>query len=532
MEDVSNAATGKVPSQYAAWSPGKDSTPAKAPAAVNTLTNFNWDSDSATPAASTSSAANAPNDAAALMAKMSSVDDGSGSAAASAPSAAQSLMAKMSAVDTDSGGSGGLAPHPHHDEFMDDDDPPTPHRVAPGTPKGFEGGWRSMLKPQKPHKVVDPSSGILDLVQTPSAYSAWKPGGGGGAAAPPPAVKSLLAAKKAFDFDDFLQLTMTVQHRVRPVFDEDPLGALVDDAILNNRDAGEEDVPGFLLERSSTSVDTGTVNAAAVVLDEYATTLQSAPLLQLSRARLSLPRLLRLWQVISSVNTTASSAGHDAQAVKWCQDFRKESASLAVSQKAMQQQAADSLAAAETKVSVLQQEVAAQEQMLAVFDRDVQSLKSLQDQVQHQFDSAQALIQDFRREASSLISRAGGRADVAADIGSLEENLGKGEGLVSAGGMEVLDMVQAMISKRSEEESNRRSSAARVRDDLVRTKQDRESLLQRSASQAQASVQNEKLQSRYEQMCGWTLDGLQQKQHRQECEKDAIHAALIILSAK
>merc|ERR1719359_2505351 len=72
-----------------------------------------------------------------------------------------------------------------------DDDFRPHHRIA-GAPAGFEGGWRSMLKPRKKHKVVDPGNGIMDLVQTPKTYSAWKPGDAD-SSSPAPANAALLA---------------------------------------------------------------------------------------------------------------------------------------------------------------------------------------------------------------------------------------------------------------------------------------------------------------------------------------------------
>lgn len=400
-----------------------------------------------------------------------------------------------------------------------------------GTPKEFRGGWQAMMKPVSHHKPVVVENPILAFAQTPKTYAAWTPGGDD---TPTPASNALLDAKKHFfDDDSFLQLGHHLRrvhanslHRVRE--EPDPIGVLVDAAIHSSQESEDEEAPA-LLERSSVSVDSVSVSAAAVVLAEYARNLKSPSLAQLSRAKLSLPRMQRLWQAVSAA-AAAPGSGHEAQAAKWCQDFQRDAKRKAVQREA-QRQAAENLAEAGGKVSVLQQEITAQDQMLGVFKRDATSLQSLQSQVEHQFDSTDSLIQAFREEVSSVATKISGAlgTDAVVEITDLSETLGKAEGLVNAGGKEVVDIVKSMIGKRSSKQAAMQEKANQVKEQLSSAKQEHESLLQRTAITSETTADDEQVQSRYEQMCKWTLEEMNQKQHKEQREKDAIHAALIIL---
>merc|ERR550537_1626812 len=98
--------------------------------------------------------------------------------------------------------------------------------------------------------------------------------------------------------------------------------------------------------------------------------------------------------------------------------------------------------------------------------------------------------------------------------------------------MEVVDMVEALIGKRNNAEAVRKARVTQAQAELQSAKENHMSLLQSQTTQAQTSQQSGALQIRYQQMCQWNMDSLEQRRHREECEKDAIHAALIILSAR
>merc|ERR1719478_2050713 len=114
-----------------------------------------------------------------------------------------------------------------------------------------------MLKSKKPvkkkHKFQDQTNGIMDLVQTPTTYTAWHPDSGD-AVLKASAKNELSAAERAFDAPDgpsFLQLWTEDQ----------------------------------------ASTNDGSASAVAqMLLEQYASTLSSATLLQLSRADSASPR--------------------------------------------------------------------------------------------------------------------------------------------------------------------------------------------------------------------------------------------------
>jgi len=284
-----------------------------------------------------------------------------------------------------------------------------------------------------------------------------------------------------------------------------------------------------LLERTSESVDSANVEVANLVLEQYANTLQSTPLLQLSRAKLSLVKLKSLWEKVQTLDTS-SGGGHEAQAAKWCKDFQHEAANIVEQTSVRKRRAELSLLETETHESVLQQQAMAQSQILKVLGRDTSSLQDLLSELQDQFDSTSQTMQFLRQSAGETASRGGG-ADVQAGLNGLYENLGKAEGLVSAGSSEIVDILESAIQRRKSAEDKLKTNSVAVQAKLSGVRSQRMSLAQVSNSQAASSLQDKSLQDRYEQMCSWTLDDIEARKHREECEKDAIHAALIVLTA-
>lgn len=73
-----------------------------------------------------------------------------------------------------------------------------------GMPTSLRGGWKAMMKGKKKprkHDFHDQTSGIMDLVQTPTTYAAWHPEHSDTSLAVS-AKNELLAAEKAFDTSD------------------------------------------------------------------------------------------------------------------------------------------------------------------------------------------------------------------------------------------------------------------------------------------------------------------------------------------
>lgn len=345
---------------------------------------------------------------------------------------------------------------------------------------------------KKKHKFQDQTNGIMDLVQTPTTYTAWHPDATD-AVLKASAKSELSAAEKAFDAPDgasFLQLWSGVDRA---------------------------------------SKDGSAAAVAQQLLEQYAGTLGSATLLQLSRADLSLATLKALWNQIASVNTTAARGEHEAQSIRWCQDFDVQSQLARNKKRAAKRQAAAELAEAQTQSLVYGQEAKAQERFHAAVQRNVKELRALLGRVAHQFDSTGAVLnklrQDIRRTANDADQELQGR------FFGLEESLGKVEGLVTSGGAEVTDIIKAAAMRRAKSGAQWRQSLAQVQEAVTDVQKQQARLTEEAETQAETSEQEDGLRDRYQQMCKWTLDDFHARQRQEECEKTAIKAALIVMGS-
>lgn len=363
-------------------------------------------------------------------------------------------------------------------------------------PKGFEGGWRSLMKNKpvkKKHKFQDQANGIMDLVQTPTTYKAWKPDATD-AVLKASAKSELSAAERAFDAPDgsFLQIES-----------------------FTNR--------GSSVQASSASA------VVQVLLEQYAGTLGSATLLQLSHSDLNLAALKNLWRQIGSVNTSVAHNEHEAQSIQWCEDFQSQSKEMKRKKRATLRQVASELAKTQTQSLVYGQEVKAQERFLAAVDRDAQELQRLLDRIVHQFDSTDAVIQRLKQD----ILRTAATADASqqAKFFGIQEALGKVEGIVSSGNAEIIDIAKASAARRQKSGKMWRNSLAQVQEAMSDVEKQQAKLTEEKEEQSASSEQEDELRDRYQQMCKWTLDDFHARQRQEECEKTAIQAALIVLSA-
>jgi hypothetical protein len=362
-------------------------------------------------------------------------------------------------------------------------------------PPGFEGGWRSLMKnkpPKKKHKFQDQTNGIMDLVQTPTTYTAWHPDSTD-AVLKASAKSQLKAAERAFDAPDgefFLQLRSDTARAV--------------------------------------SSESTAVSVAQLLLEQYAGTLGSATLLQLSRSDLNLAGLKSLWRQISSVNTSVAHGEHEAQTIKWCQDFQLQSVQMRSKKRATARQAASELAKTQTQSLVYGQEAKAQERFLSAVERDVQGLRKLLGQLVHQFDSTTEVIQNMKQEIARTAS-----ADPSqmTKLFALQEAVGKVEGLVSSGSAETIDMIKAAAARRERSAKMWQNNLAMVQESLSDVEKQQAQLSEEREAEAESTDQEDGLRDRYQQMCKWTLDDFHARQRQEECEKSAIQAALVVLSS-
>lgn len=393
-------------------------------------------------------------------------------------------------------------PKRHKHARLSDDDAPsesfedhTSHKSP--VPAGFEGGWRSLMKnkpAKKKHKFQDQTNGIMDLVQTPTTYTAWHPDSTD-TVLKKSAKAELSAAERAFDAPDgaesFLQLDL---------FTEDQAAA----------------------------GDGSSAAVAQMLLEQYATTLNSAMLSQLARAELSVSSLKTLWKQIAAVNASTAHGEHEAQSIKWCQDFQRQTRESANKKRSVARQAMLELATTQTQSLVYGQEAKAQGRFLGAVKRDVQGLRELLGRVSHQCDSTGAVTQKLQKDILRTLNLAD--TSLQPKFSDLLMSLGKVEGLVSAGNAELVDMIKAAAARRDKSGTMWQDSLAQVQEEVGDVQKQQARLAEQKAEQAEESDQEDGLKDRYQQMCTWTLDDFQARQRQDQCEKTAVQAALIVLS--
>merc|ERR1719327_1266618 len=83
-----------------------------------------------------------------------------------------------------------------------------------------------------------------------------------------------------------------------------------------------------LLPAPPAAASSSAVDAASLLLEQYAHSLGSASLLQLARSRPSLVGLRELWKRLSNADASSAAAGHDAEASMWCRDFERQTEAM------------------------------------------------------------------------------------------------------------------------------------------------------------------------------------------------------------
>jgi len=242
---------------------------------------------------------------------------------------------------------------------------------------------------------------------------------------------------------------------------------------------------------------------AKLLLEHYAHSLESASLLQLSRAHLSLTDMEGLWQRLQSSGASlVRRGGQAAEAEQWCIDFGHQAHASEREAREARDQEATSLPEVTVKRQVLEQEVAASERVLEVFARGAQNITMLLASVQDEAAATAAILEKFRDQ---IRQRFGGD-DVPAEIASAQESLGHAEGLAASGAAEIQDIIRVAIARRADATSKGEASLAQLRSKLSALKQREVALSTGSSTQATASDEDINLRKRYDHLCRWTLD--------------------------
>jgi len=454
-------------------------------------------------------------------------------------------------------------------------------------------------KGKKKHVFKDQTSGIMDLVQTPNAYTAWTPPSKSDQAVADSAKSQLLAAEKAFDGagDDaaasFLQLAQAAAAPVHQAASPPP--AATSKALASPATASRRPVAGpkhkkplsLLARASSTAVrrakarnegetedvagdrtQTVAAQAASVVLERYARSLDSAALLRLSRAKLSTGRLRALWRRVHAAalkRANASSAtgvsldglgAREQQAAKWCLDFSKDTDARAREAWATQAKEAEERGEAGAHHRVLEREVKVRKVVLEVLGRGSESLQELRARKRREATHLDSLFKAMHFEALKASGVDGKVAEATAPLAG-GELLGLAEGTAAASGDELEDLVAAAAGRLASALGEQQQGLKEAEGKLAKLKQweaaqqaaQQASLLQQGSStdavpgevldntgpfanMEEGSSAGGAMRERYGQMCKWTLEGIEARQHREEGERDALRAALAVLSAR
>lgn len=406
------------------------------------------------------------------------------------------------------------------------------------------GGWKAMMKPSTRHHADDISGSVTSLLQTPSTYTAWQPGGDKTPSSS--ASASLEAAKHALedDDDDFSLMQLSSRSEMgtgaglmmlralyklhTPFFDRVAAAAGPEDDSDEESDDNVDAAAESLLEDGTVHATNGNLAAAAMVLDFYADSIGSTMLRQLAHAKLSLAKLQSLWKRVQSVN--GSSAHVDSKeklATQWCKGVERgvTNAPLAA---AAGRKAEASIQEAAAWHEVLNEETSARNQLLKAYTQDTQSITNLRAQLLGQFGSLAQFAAGLRQEAASLLSQGLGTPQT---IAGAFESIGRLEDSVSATDAEIADIVNAATLKRGNAEQQQKAVLAQTQAKIKEVERQKAKLSVQSKKQEEASAKAAKQRAHVQTMCDWTMDEIEKRNSREQREKAAIHAALLILGS-
>jgi hypothetical protein len=417
----------------------------------------------------------------------------------------------------------------------DDDDLPKHHVEV----RRLEGGWEALVKKDAHASTgspkLDPDVALMQSLYgkdgaLPSQYTAWAPDDAPKKPAPPPAL--VQAADSKDETDDSQGETMDLEATAKAfaknpeaAFDFLQVASHSDDVLgdLISRAAAEAPPVSFrgstiLLEASAAKIDSSRIAAASTVLAQYGEVLQSRPLKQLSKSKLSPPKLKALFQQLSNVDPLSSkspvqAAGKQAQAEKMCNYLEAHMQAAAPVQKVVAQlQTADrELTTAVASQAAAQEEVAARTQLQKTVAQDVSSLTGLKGSLKHGGESLPLKLMEKGLTTATAAAVGESFANIEDDHAELEDLLDavlqRRTAVLKSQGQKLLQL-QEVTKKIDAEVTNKSMNTA--------------------ASQAEMEAISKKLTS-LTSSCGMTLGALARRRHSGHMEAHAIEVALKFL---
>lgn len=400
--------------------------------------------------------------------------------------------------------------------------PPTD--VPEGIPASLRGGWQALLaKKRAEHKdkpqVKDQAAQILDLVRTPTTYTAWHPEA---TATDPSAVakakSALEKAEKEFSDDD---------KTPEKGGEKKPKSSFLQ--IFG----GDEDYrrafgPWSMLQTSSVvSHRTAQAQAASMVLEQFASSLGSTPIFRLAKMPFNLEKLTSILLQMQEAESSADFRSREASAEAACSKFKSEAAAKARQEAERREQEARAAQEEQAKTELLQRELLARERIVQVLDHAYQSLTILGGQLK---ESQDELLQHLKHKAKALMSRG------SKQLAELMETLGRLEGLEEAGSLELQDAVDAAAARRLASEEKSKQVLEEIKGKLAAV-QSSWKMRQNLASQMFGGTpslleveQDSDMQKHFTEMCEVTRQQTTAKHVKREGEKAAIRAAIAVMS--
>lgn len=368
-----------------------------------------------------------------------------------------------------------------------------------------ESGWRSLLKKKaqlyragvKRKAFKSPNSDMMDLVQTPKTYTAWKPAHEKETSLTASTKSQLRAAEKAFDApddDDGKQLSF--------------------------------------LQMASQAATAGCSGeeAARVLLEAYADVLGSSTLSQLSHAQLDLGAMRQLWDHVQALNSSSLAGGsHETQAVQWCAEFQREASAREEQAQVQRRMALLEDGRVENERRVANQRIKVQTQFLAAVERGSAALEQLRSAVSLA-RSAASLLGELHRSLAAIQVDSSAADRLA--LGRCYEALGRADGEMAAAGTEVDDIIAAAAETRAKAGGQWNKGLATARGALSALQLQAGSGAQTGGTTNGAgNADDAALRQHYDQMCQWTLGDAEVRRRLEANEKNAMQAALVVLSA-
>eukprot|EP00931_Biecheleriopsis_adriatica_P027616 TRINITY_DN16589_c0_g3_i1.p1 TRINITY_DN16589_c0_g3~~TRINITY_DN16589_c0_g3_i1.p1 ORF type:complete len:977 (+),score=352.58 TRINITY_DN16589_c0_g3_i1:98-3028(+) len=431
--------------------------------------------------------------------------------------------------------------HPHHHAdtpAIVDDAAPKSHmkeeveektETAPSSfPASLRGGWQGLLakkreenkgKPKKP----DQASAIMELMQTPTTYTAWTPDKGSNDSPSSDKAKAeLLAAEKAFDSDDDDE-PKDKKASARSLLQlDDGLGWKKLDEDLGGSDP-LSDAPSFFQFGTDvySAPDVEAANEVlGIVLDKFAQTLGSMALLELSKSSLKKDDLEHLLAK-GRLSAEDVEEQRDEKAWKMCASRKSELAEAA--QKELEEEGKAYLRRAEARAEakVLRHEVSARQRLAETFGQSSQSLLSLRVELQKETSQEHELLDRIHKEVDNLSPAATADSDGV----ELHNTLASLAGFENQGGAALSDAIASAAARRAQAEKSDQRQLADLQTRIAEL--DKRGLEPQGAAAVLAAAESQHL----DEMCSITSDRIKTRLAKQEGEKLALRTALSVLEA-